>query len=119
MCRGADNRLEVLHARLAGAGVAFDRTMDDDTDQWNQTAYFWIGLFGIVATGAVIGIGGDNYWGLARLGSMDASLVPSRALALLGVVVFVVGLSDLVAFGVIFAGAVVVVQRLRGVYPPS
>jgi hypothetical protein len=93
--------------------------LDDDIEQWNQAAYFWIGMFGIVVTGAIVGIGGDNYWGLAYLGSMDTSVVQSKSTAVLGVVVFLVGLCDLVAFGVIFAGAVVVVQRLRGVYPPS
>jgi hypothetical protein len=34
---------------------------------------------------------------------------------LLGVLVFLVGLCDLVAFGVVFAAAVILVQRLRGV----
>jgi len=41
--------------------------------------------------------------------------VPQRNTALLGVFVFLVGLCDLVALGVIFAGAAILVQRLRGV----
>ena len=88
--------------------------MDDDIERGNQATFFWIGLFGIVVTGAIVGIGGDNYWGLAYLGSMDTSVVQGKSTALLGVVIFLVGLCDLVAFGVTFAGAVVVVQRLRG-----
>lgn len=84
------------------------------TDQWNQAAFFWIGLLGIVATGAMVGIGGHNYWGLAHLGSFDMTFATGRSTAILGAVAFYVGLSDLVAFGVIFAGAVVIVQRLRG-----
>jgi hypothetical protein len=46
---------------LGDAEVAFDYDMS--TTQSNQ-AFFWIGLFGIVATGAMVGVGGDNYWGL-------------------------------------------------------
>jgi hypothetical protein len=88
--------------------------LDDGTanDSWNQAAYFWVGLFGIVATGALLGIGGDNYWGI---GHMDPSFAPQRTTAVLGVIVFLVGLCDLVALGVMFAGAVILVQRLRGV----
>lgn len=87
--------------------------MDDDIDGWNQAMFFWIGLFGIVVTGAMVGMGGDNYWGLAHFGALGAT-VPGKSLALLGVGVFMVGLCDLVAFGVICAGAVLIVQRLRG-----
>jgi hypothetical protein len=89
-------------------------SLDGDVtgDPWNQAAFFWIGLFGIVATGAMLGMGGDNYWGI---GHMDPPFTLQRTTALLGVFVFLVGLCDLVAFGVIFAGAVILVQRLRGV----
>src|SRR5712691_6475871 len=87
----------------------------DTTDAWNQAAFFWVGLFGIVATGAIVGAGGDTYWGLAHFGGMDPPFVPQRNTALLGVFVFLVGLCDLVALGVIFAGAAILVQRLRGV----
>lgn len=88
--------------------------MDDDVtdDSWNQAALFWVGLFGTVATGAMIGMGGDNYWGI---GHIDPPDVPQKATALLGVFVFLVGLCDLVALGIIFAAAVILVQRLRGV----
>ena len=87
--------------------------MDDDItdDQWTQDAFFWVGLFGIVATGAIVGVGGDNYWGI---GQIDPPFVPQRTTAVLGVIVFLVGLCDLVALGVIFAAAVILVQRLRG-----
>ena len=67
---------------------------------------------GVVATGAIVGVGGDNYWAVGRAVEGPAS---QRATALLGVLVFLVGLCDLVALGVIFAGGVIVVQRLRGV----
>jgi hypothetical protein len=81
-------------------------------DQWTRGAFFWVGLFGIVATGAMVGAGGDNYW---ALGHPFDNAVDQRAAAILGVVIFLVGLCDLVAFGVIFAGAVILVQRFRGV----
>jgi hypothetical protein len=87
----------------------------DTTDSWNQAAFFWVGLFGIVATGAIVGVGGDNYWALAHVGSLDPSLPAVRGHALMAVIALMVGLFDLIAFGVIFAGAVIVVQRLRGV----
>jgi hypothetical protein len=101
---------------LGDAEVAFDYDMS--TTQSNQ-AFFWIGLFGIVATGAMVGVGGDNYWGLAHLGSFDTPFASGKSTALLAAVAIYVGLSDLVAFGVIFAGAVVIVQRLRGRASPS
>jgi hypothetical protein len=81
-------------------------------DSWNQAAFFWMGLFGIVATGAMLGAGGDNYW---AIGHIDPPFVPQRTTAVLGVIAFLVGLCDLVALGVIFAGAVILAQRLRGV----
>jgi hypothetical protein len=89
-------------------------SLDDDTtgDSWNEAAIFWVGLFGIVATGAMVGVGGDNYW---AVGHIDPPFVPQRTTALLGVFVFLVGLCDLVALSVIFAAAVILVLRLRGV----
>ena len=50
-------------------------SLDDDTtgDSWNQAAIFWVGLFGIVATGAMVGVGGDNYW---AVGHIDPPFVP-------------------------------------------
>ncbi|HXC79327.1 MAG TPA: hypothetical protein VNU19_20020 [Candidatus Acidoferrum sp.] len=88
--------------------------MDDDIidDSWNQAALFWVGLFGILATGAMIGVGGDNYWGI---GHIDPPFVPQKTTALLGVFVSLVGLCDLLALGVMFAAAVILVQRFRGV----
>jgi hypothetical protein len=83
----------------------------DTKDPWNQAAFFWVGLFGIVATGAIVGVGGDNYWGV---GHIDSPFVPQRTTAVLGVLVFLVGLCDVVALGVILAGAVIFVQRLGG-----
>ena len=88
--------------------------MDDDIERGNQAAFFWIGLFGIVMTGALIGIGGDNYWGLAPHFGVDTAFGDGETRALLGVGMFLTGLCDLFGFGVIFAGAVVLVQRLRG-----
>jgi len=90
-----------------------DDSLDDGIthDSWNQAALFWVGLFGIVATGALIGVGGDNYWGI---GHIDPPFAPQRTTAVLGVIVFLVGLCDLAALGVIFAGAVILLLRLRG-----
>ena len=85
------------------------------TTQEQQAGFFWIGLIGIVATGTILGIGGDNYWALANFGNLDPTVPSVRGYALMGVAAVMVGLFDLVAFGVIFAGAVIVVQRLRGV----
>jgi hypothetical protein len=85
------------------------------TTQEQQAGFFWVGLIGIVATGAILGIGGDNYWALANVGNLDPTVPSVRGYALMGVMAFMVGLFDLIAFGVIFAGAVIVVQRLRGV----
>jgi hypothetical protein len=80
-----------------------------------QTALlFWIGLIGIIATGAIIGIGGDNYWAISSVGSLDpghGSIKGHALMAALGVLIF---WCDVVAFGVMFAGGVIVVQRLRG-----
>jgi hypothetical protein len=81
--------------------------------QYQQVGFFWIGLLGIVATGAMVGIGGDNYWGLANFGNLDPNHESVRAFALMAVLAVLAGLCDLVAFGVIFAGGVIVVQRLR------
>jgi hypothetical protein len=82
---------------------------------------FLIGLAGIIVTGVIIGMGGDNYWALANgnppfgtepFGSHPGLLSKGIiAFALLGVVV---ASCDLIAFGVMFAGGVLVVQRLRG-----
>jgi uncharacterized membrane protein YjgN (DUF898 family) len=91
------------------------------SSQGQQRLFFLIGLVGIVATGLILGMGGENYWALANgnppfgtepFGSHPGVLSKGILLFLiLGVYVF---LSDLIAFGVIFAGSVLVVQRLRG-----
>jgi hypothetical protein len=82
---------------------------------------FLIGLVGIVATGLIIGMGGENYWALANgnppfgtepFGSHPGLL--SKGILLFFLLALCVAISDLVAFGVMFAGAVLVVQRLRG-----
>jgi hypothetical protein len=85
----------------------------DTSDKWNQAAFFWVGLFGIVATGTIVGVGGDNYWAVAH--AFDSPSTISRGAGLLGAFAFVVGLCDLVALGVMFAGTVILVQRIRGV----
>ena len=84
----------------------------DTKDPWNQAAFFWVGLFGIVVTGAIVGMGGDNYWAAAH--AFDPPSGISRGAGAMGAFAFVVGLCDLVVLGVILAGAVVLVQRLGG-----
>jgi hypothetical protein len=85
----------------------------DGTSNYTKVG-FYIGLFGVVLSGLLVGIGGDNYWGLAHSMWFTPSALTGRYTALLGAVAFYVVLCDVVAFGVIFAGAVVFVQRLRG-----
>jgi hypothetical protein len=86
----------------------------DDPIPRNGTFYFWCGLIGILATGLMVGMGGDNYWGLANFGSLDASTPSAKGQALMfSLAVFAV-LLDLIAIGVVVAGGVVGVQRLRG-----
>ena len=85
----------------------------DTKDPWNQAAFFWVGLFGIVASGAIVGAGGDNYWAAAH--AFDPPSGISRGAGAMGAFAFVVGLCDLVALGVILAGAVSFAQRLGGV----
>jgi len=74
---------------------------------------FLIGLVGIIATGGIVGIGGDNYWSIASIEG-DPSVPTPNARVLLLAVAVMIGLSDVAAFGVIFAGFVMLVQRLRG-----
>ena len=68
---------------------------------------FWTGLAGIIGTGFIVALDG-LYWDLAQWGF--------HARGLLFVVVFAVfaGLGDISAFGVVFVGGVLTVQRLRG-----
>jgi hypothetical protein len=82
----------------------------------SPSTYFWMGLAGIVATGLIVGIGGDNYWALAHLGSLrGTACICSRGRAILFSIGVLVGLFDFSALGVMFAAAVTYVQRLRGV----
>jgi hypothetical protein len=76
---------------------------------------FWIGLVGIVVTGSIVGMGADNYWGLANIGNLDPTVPAVRGLLLMAALAGLTGLCDLVAIGVVFAGGVILVQRLRGV----
>jgi hypothetical protein len=71
-------------------------------------------MIGILATGFIAAIGGDNYWGLSNFGSLDASVPSAKAQVLMFTLAAVAALFDLIALGVIFAGGVVVIQRLRG-----
>lgn len=80
----------------------------------NKAGFFWIGIIGIVATGAIVGIGGDNYWAIANVGSLDPSVESVKGRALMAAIAVLIGLCDLIALGVVFAGGIVVVQRLRG-----
>ena len=73
-----------------------------------------IGLIGIIATGAIVGIGGDNYWAVGNIGSLDPSVPTPNGRVLMAALGVLIGLFDVVAFGVIFAGCVILVQRLRG-----
>src|ERR1035437_2148373 len=38
-----------------------------DATTRNWSVFFWIGLIGIIATGLMVGMGGDNYWVLSSL----------------------------------------------------
>jgi hypothetical protein len=86
-----------------------------DATTRNWSVFFWVGLVGIVATGLMVGIGGDNFWALSRAGGAfgQPSLSPrGPVLFLLGVVL--VAFFDLSALGVIFTGAVILVLRFQG-----
>jgi hypothetical protein len=80
----------------------------------NGTFYFWCGLIGILATGLIVGMGGDNYWAMAGFGSLDPHDPAPNAKVLMFTLVVFAGLLDLIAFGVVVAGGVIGVQRLRG-----
>jgi hypothetical protein len=84
----------------------------DDPIPRNGTFFFWCGLIGILATGLMVGMGGDNYWALAGVGSLDASHPSPNAQVLMFTLAVVAGLFDLIALGVIYAGVVTFVLRL-------
>jgi hypothetical protein len=82
----------------------------------NWGGFFWIGLIGIIATGAILGAGGGNLWTLAYYNppfGFEPHIV-GRGHLLLVTLVALIAVFDLCGFGVIFAGGVLVVQRLRG-----
>jgi hypothetical protein len=86
---------------------------DATTRDWS--VFFWAGLVGIIVTGLIVGMGGDNYWALSRAGGAFGE--PTRnvrgpILFLLGGIV--VALFDLSALCVMFAGAVIAVLRYQG-----
>ena len=86
-----------------------------DATTRNWSVFVWIGLIGIIATGLMVGMGGDYYWALSKVGGIFGE--PSVSLRgplffLTGAIL--VGLFDLSALCVVFAGGVLVVQRLRG-----
>jgi 4-amino-4-deoxy-L-arabinose transferase-like glycosyltransferase len=81
------------------------RVQLDPPPSW---AFFWFGLAGIIATGFLLAIGGD-YWTLSQL-----TPTSSRLRVLLVGLAVLVGIFDICGCGVIFAGGVILVQRLRG-----
>jgi hypothetical protein len=85
----------------------------DGTPDYSKT-FFYIGLFGIVVSGLLVGIGGGNYWGSAHAFWFTPPFLTGRYTAILAVVAIYVVACDIVALGVVFAGAVLIVQRLRG-----
>jgi hypothetical protein len=74
-------------------------------------AYFWFGLVGIIATGFMLALGSD-YWAIARQVSFGPN--PVKAFAVLVALAGLVVVFDICAFGVTFAGGVMLIQRLRG-----
>jgi hypothetical protein len=80
----------------------------------NGTFFFWCGLVGILATGLMVGMGGDNYWALADVGSLDRHVPSERGQALLFGLAAFAALLDLIALGVVAVGGVAGIQRLRG-----
>jgi hypothetical protein len=89
--------------------------LESSEDGINWGGFFWIGLIGIIATGLIVGMGGDNFWALSKVGGIAGTQSLShrgQILFFLGAIL--VGLADICAGGVIFAGGVLIVQRLRG-----
>jgi hypothetical protein len=74
---------------------------------------FLMALMGIIGTGGLVAIGGSRYWLLVTL-IFGAPYVSPRTTVLFGLTFFAVGVFDLIAFGMVFAGGVMVVQRFRG-----
>jgi hypothetical protein len=78
------------------------------------TFFFWCGLVGILATGLMVGMGGDNYWALAGVGSLDPHVSSPRGQVFMFMMAVFAALFDLIAIGVVVAGGAAGVQRLRG-----
>lgn len=77
-----------------------------DATTRNWSAFFWIGLAGIVATGLIVGMGGDNFWAIAKANPPFGSLpiAVTRGTVVFFAFAVLVGLFDICAAGVIFAG---------------
>jgi hypothetical protein len=90
--------------------------MDESPRSTKWDALFWFGLAGVIATGVLVGAGGDNLWTASFLNPPFGTEphIIGRGQVLLVLVVVMTALLDLCALGVIFAGVVIVVQRLRG-----
>jgi hypothetical protein len=81
-----------------------------------SSTFFWLGLAGIIATGLIVGMGGDNYWAFANFGSVRGpNCICARGHLLMLTVGVLVGALDLNALGLMFAAVVILVQRRRGV----
>jgi hypothetical protein len=63
-----------------------------------------MGLAGIIATGLIVGMGGDNYWALGQIGVLGPPHARGR-LVMIACGVLVGGL-DLTALGFMFAALV-------------
>jgi hypothetical protein len=85
-----------------------------DLGSRSASTFFWLGLAGIIATGLIVGMGGDNYWAFAHFGSLrGATCICSRGHGLMFFVGVLVGALDLNALGLMFAAVVTLIQRWR------
>jgi len=86
-----------------------------DLGSRKSSTFFWLGLAGIIATGLIVGMGGDNYWAFAHFGSLRGpTCICAKGHALLFAVGVLVGALDLNGLGLMFAAVVILVQRRRG-----
>ena len=85
-----------------------------DAGEPDLLVLFLMALMGIIGTGVLVAIGADNYWLLVNQPFGPRAYVSPRTVAFFGVTFVAVGLFDLIAVGMMFAGGVIVVQRLRG-----
>lgn len=84
------------------------------SEQGQEKLFFVIGLAGIIATATMVGAGSNNLWNLFNANPPFGPTLSTRGLALYGILVIYTAVCDLIGLGVIFAGGVIVVQRLRG-----